>query len=271
MKVVEQHLVPKVGMSGTCQDGIIVTESHAAVIDGATDKTRLRYEGLTGGEFAMKVCADVIVSLAPDVCAAAAVEAMTECLAARLPSDLAVQERPSAVVAIYSAGRREIWRVGDVSFWWDGMLLGGDRPRKLVDHHAAGLRAAVLAAELESGRTIDELRIEDSGRTAIAPLLTRQGLFVNNLAAGDWAYGALNGIAVPGVFIETYSVPEEAHAMVLASDGYPFILPTLKESEEYLQRQLEVDPLCMQELRGTKGVSPDAESFDDRAYLRLEV
>ena len=58
-------------------------------------------------------------------------------------------------------------------------------------------------------------------------------------------------------------------SVVLASDGYPRILPTLAASEEALAGLLAADPLCIGPLCGTKGVRPGNVSFDDRAYVRL--
>jgi hypothetical protein len=59
--------------------------------------------------------------------------------------------------------------------------------------------------------------------------------------------------------------------LVLASDGYPEILPTLAETEARLAELLAEDPSCVGVLRGTKGVMAGQISFDDRAYLRLRL
>lgn len=273
MKVVERQLVPKRGSLDACEDGIVVTDHFAAVIDGATDKTGALFDGVTGGRYAMLVCADAIKTLDPDADVFTAVEWMTDQLSKRLPVGLSIEDRPTAVLAVYSTQRREIWRVGDVSLWHDRMTDGPDRLQKLVDFHAAGVRAAVIAAELANGRPADELRDDDVGRQVILPLLRRQAVFANNPDVGEWAngYGVINGRDVPPSFIERYPVPEDASTVVLATDGYPLALPTFKETEAYLQDRLSVDSLCVGPLRGTKGVQPGAESFDDRSYLRLAI
>ncbi|WP_172387381.1 hypothetical protein [Streptomyces sp. MNP-20] len=271
MNVVEKNLASKSGPLDTCEDGIVVTPHHAAVIDGATDKSGARFDGVLGGQFAMQVCVEVIEGLTPDIDALTAIQQMTEALHMRLPGKLVIEDRPSASVAVYSMSRREIWRLGDVSIWCDGMPRGGNRPQKLVDFHAAGVRAAILSAELTNGRTIDELRHEDCGRSAIMPLLMQQGAFANNPEAGEWSYGVINGNPVPASFVERFPVLDGSHSVVLASDGYPLALPTLEEAEKHLQSLLDIDSLCIGPLRGTKGVQPGAESYDDRAYLRLAI
>lgn len=271
MKVVEQFLAAKSGVNADCQDGIVVTDHYAAVIDGATDKTRARYDGMPGGQFAMRTCVQMIRELAHDADAKTATAQLTAALAERLPADVDAIHRPSAVFAIYSRTRRELWRVGDVSFWHEPLPIGGDMPRKLVDHHASGVRSALLAAELAAGRTLADLQDDDIGRAAILTLLRRQSIFVNNPDAGEWAYGAVNGQTVPGSFIEVHDIPTTSNTLVIATDGYPSLRPTLAESEAHLRHLLAEDPLCIGPLRGTKGVAPGADSFDDRAYLRLAV
>jgi hypothetical protein len=57
-------------------------------------------------------------------------------------------------------------------------------------------------------------------------------------------------------------------SVVLASDGYPRLMPTLKECEEQIRYILEKDPLCFRDNPRTKGVMHGMTSFDDRAYWR---
>lgn len=58
---------------------------------------------------------------------------------------------------------------------------------------------------------------------------------------------------------------------MLASDGYPKLMPTLNESEAELQRLLEEDPLCIYENIATKGLNEGQTSFDDRSYIRFRI
>ena len=46
---------------------------------------------------------------------------------------------------------------------------------------------------------------------------------------------------------------------------------TLEETENHLFMLLERDPLCIHDLRGTKGVRPGNQSFDDRSYISFYV
>ncbi len=271
MEVVEQLVVGKLGDAAACEDGIVVTDAFAAVIDGSTDKTGDRYDGSTGGIFALHACAEAVRSLDPAATMHEAATHLTQALSGRLPADLPPQHRPTAVLAVYSRLRRELWQIGDVSIWHAGLQPRGTRAVKRIDQHAATLRSAILHAELANGATASQLRADDPGRRAIVPLLVAGAVFCNNRHAGDWAYPAVNGVPIPAGLVFARQVPARVTEVVLASDGYPQVLPTLRESEQALAGLLAADPLCIGPLLGTKGVLPGSASYDDRAYLRIRT
>lgn len=271
MRVVEQYVAAKGGDPEKCEDGVVVTPHYAAVIDGATDKTGRRFDGTSGGRFVMLALAETLRELPPGLDAQEAVDALTAALAARLPADLPPEDRPSAVATIFSAARREVWQIGDVGYKFAGhpAVL----PRKEVDELNIRMRAAILRAELIRGATVDELAATDPGREAIMPLLTRQVFFANadSAQAGDLAFAVLDGRPVPKQLIHVAPLPEGSSELVIGSDGYPQLFSTLSDTETHLKVLLAEDPLCIRELAGTKGVALGHESFDDRAYLRLEL
>jgi hypothetical protein len=271
VEVVEQFLASKTGRPMQCEDGIVVTRAFAAVIDGGTDKTGLRYSGTTGGRYVMLACDDALQSLDPDADCFAAIRWLTKALAARLPSGLSARERPEAVLTVYSQARREIWQIGDVGFWHLGQPDGGVTGSKLIDRYAADIRAAILHVELDKGASQSDLARNDPGRRAILGLLKQQAGFRNNLAAHELAYPAIDGCDVPAKLIIVQRIPNNVTELVIASDGYPDIRPSLEVSENELSELLASDPLCIDKLRSTKGVTPGNLSFDDRAYLRLMV
>ena len=63
----------------------------------------------------------------------------------------------------------------------------------------------------------------------------------------------------------------DAHGreIVLASDGYPFLKPTLADSEAALAHLIATDPQCIREFIATKGLVGGNRSFDDRTYVRF--
>lgn len=116
MKVIERELGSKTGDPHTCEDGIAIDEHFAAVVDGATDKSGRRFEGMTGGRFLMLMVCDLIGTLPADIEGLEAVHAITGGIAAR-----GAGQRPQASAVIYSRARRELWSIGDCGFWYAGL------------------------------------------------------------------------------------------------------------------------------------------------------
>ena len=67
------------------------------------------------------------------------------------------------------------------------------------------------------------------------------------------------------------NIPPETQVVVLASDGYPYLLPSLLETENALASVIKEDPLCFRRFKSVKGVGPGNISFDDRAYLKFSL
>jgi len=86
----------------------------------------------------------------------------------------------------------------------------------------------------------------------------------------DLGFGAIDGQDVPQRFIEIIPV-KPGEEVVLATDGYPQLLPTLRETEEALAQDLLRDPLRIGQHKATKAVAPGQTSFDDRAFLRFKA
>lgn len=266
MQVLEQFVAGK-GDPRLCEDAVVVTDAHAAVVDGATDVTGRRYDGVAGGRWAMRACVQAIEAFPGDIDARAAVATMTRGLAARVDAGLPAAARPCASVTIYSARHRQVWQIGDVGFHYPGLPRDIGQPRKLVDLVAAQFRAAVIAAADAAGDV--DLEREDPGRIAARALISRQGALRNTV--GPYGYAGIDGRAVPHSLVFVRQLPDAVHELVLASDGYPDILPTLAASEALLARLLAEDPRCVGALQGTKGLERGQQSYDDRAYLRLRV
>ena len=83
---------------------------------------------------------------------------------------------------------------------------------------------------------------------------------------GEFGYDVINGGDICPNNVIIYPV-KPGDRIILASDGYPELFDTLDETESHLFRLLEKDPMCIHELRGTKGVRPGNQSFDDRSYI----
>ncbi len=265
MEVIERFVAGKYGDPELCEDAVFVSANHVAVVDGATDISDRRYDGASGGHWAMAACMDALSQIAADCDAQTAVTAMTQVLAARVDPSLLPADRPSASVGIFSIARRQVWQIGDVRFHYSGLPRDVGQPRKRVDQIASAFRAAIYAAEAAAGRTDGP----DPARDAVRALVARQGAFRNQL--GPYGYAGIDGRAVPPSFIVVHDVPDDVRELVLGSDGYPQLLATLAESETLLARLLIEDPLCVSALCSTKGMTDGQISYDDRAYIRIGI
>lgn len=262
-KVIESTVVSRAGEPGAGRDRIVVTTDVVAVVDGATPKTG---DDPRAALVVDTVC-ETLATLPPDATAVSTVAAMTDAVA-RL--GLTRSAGACATFVAYVDAAHEVWSVGD------GRVLIDERRIDLesaVDRFLADVRAFVLTAELESGASPEDLRRDDVGRRAIAPLLERLHRFRNLGEPGPvWRHAAIDGTTVPPDLIRIDVVPESASTVVLATDGYPWIGESLAKTEQMLRSTIEADPLLIGRHRATKAVAAgDDASFDDRAYVRLRV
>lgn len=253
-----------------CEDIIVMTENFMAVIDGATSKSCPAVGEMSGGRFAAQTVAAAIAVLPADIAPAAAIAQLSGALHRAVSAHMdaaAVVEKPSCCLAVYSRARREVWRVGDIGVLVDG---AAHMAAKTIDSVTAAARGAMIEALLREGETIQSLQADDKGRAFIFPLLARQHLFANRADAGIFGYGVMNGDDIPPVFVDVIAAAQ-AREIVLASDGYPELRPTLAGSEAALQDILREDPLLYRRHPSTKGCLAGQESFDDRSYLRFAI
>jgi hypothetical protein len=277
MKIIEQFSEAK-STAAPSEDGVAVSRFYAAVIDGATAhdvKNDLTAE--TPGHRAMRCLCAAVLQLPPECTAFEAVRLLTEAMRSELPAiDVPTKQRPTASAVIYSDKRGEVWQVGDCPFCYDGREVRGT---KEVDRLLSARRAEVTRKLLSAGVEVERLRAEDPGRQAILPYIRSQQRLQNADPKCRRAFGVFDGREIPEAFVHVYRLRDvtstrgngTTHSLILASDGYPQLLPTLQDTEERLQILLRRDPLCIAELQGTKGVQPGAHSYDDRSYLRLEI
>ena len=113
-----------------------------------------------------------------------------------------------------------------------------------------------------SEATIASLRRHDIARDTIVHLIV-ETCFRQNID-----FSVVDGFDIPMEKVKVVPIPS-GHEVVLSTDGYPFLLPTLTESETALARLIATDPLCISEYLATKGVMEGNVSFDDRAYVRI--
>ena len=250
------------------EDVIVTAPGFAAVIDGTSDETGAVFDGRSGGLFAAQSLSEAIAALGAETTAREFADHITDFLREAVSSVVGELDDsvrwPSASIVCFCFERDEIWRIGDCSFALDGAVFRGE---KRVDDAAYGFRAAVNAARLAGGEPLDQVVAEDPGRQAGRALYDSQQLLSNRL--GPWGFGCVNGRQVPDEYVEVHPV-DDATEVVLASDGYPVLEPTLRESEDRLRTMMADDPAAVGDLWSMgKSLLPGANAMDDRAYLRL--
>ncbi len=278
MTILEQALVPK-NPAKRSEDGIVVTPDFIAVIDGSTSKSRRRchrdysLRKHSNGELAMLTLAAYIKKMPKDISCHQFCLGATQAVRRRYVKSLLPhlaehpEDRLTASVIVFSRLRRELWMVGDCQ----ALLIGTppsspdagkplppqffDNP-KPYEQELAQRRADLIRA----GSTAD------AAREAIIPRMLETMQHQNN------GYSVVDGFAVDERHVRVIPLDFQPWHIILASDGYPFLCPTLVESESRLRKQREDDPLNIgHHFQATKAFHPDFNSFDDRAYIRFSI
>ena len=230
----------------------------------------------------MELIRETVLGLSPGIDAAGAVREINRrirtCYEERgILEDMRAksEERFTAVLALYSDVRKEIWLVGDCQALLNGRLIHDE---KEVDRIFCEMRALLIHAELARGKTEADLLAHDTSREYLMDLLRMQTKLQNTPRKSEFSYYAIDGFEWEGLELEgpeteaalrIIPVSEPHGEIVIASDGYPRLFSSLEETEAYLADLLREDPLCYKKYRSTKGCYAGNLSFDDRAYIRL--
>ncbi len=258
MNIIEQYICGKKGNDALCEDGIVVRENLIVIIDGVTAK------GVPdSGIVARKTLCDFFSEVSEQMTVCELLELANKQL--RPYSNVPMENIPRASVIIYNDIYKEIWSYGDCRCSINGICHLHEKEIDLIN---SALRAFYLEHALLEGHTLEELSCNDIGRKAIMQNLKMQTLFENKKC--PFGYPVLNGGDINLEMTNIYKI-QDGDEVILASDGYPKLLPTLYESEQYLKHTINADPLCFRENRSTKGLTNDVISFDDRCYCRFVV
>lgn len=251
-----------------CEDMAAELGSFVVLLDGVTAKDGVTYRGKTGGRFAAEVVLERIATLDASIDARAGIDALSASLRIAVRGEVGeAPHRPGTQLAVYSAARRELWRVGDIHAAIDGRTLPDNAPP--TDAIATSFRAAVLSAMVAQGASFDDLRRNDPTWGMLLPLLSRQEVFANTEIAGVYGYGVLNGDHVPERYLHVDAVPPGSE-VVLATDGYLAAHATLSDAEAALAEVLQRDPLLIESHKSFRAAAEGC-SFDDRGWVRFRT
>lgn len=281
MKIIESSIIGKKSPEA-CEDGMVVTDDFIAVIDGSTSKTPKHLNpDMKNGRYAMILISEYIrEELKADASVDDFCQGVTAYIYNKVYEKLGVEERLkehpeerlTASAILYSRTRNEVWMVGDCQAIIDGKLYENGKPyeqeiaRKRVELIEQGLSPA------EARKQIEPLLIEAmlSGQNQTYTVIDgfpiyRKGVKVVALKMKP----ASNSTET--YFQEPSRPVLSPNEVVLASDGYPFLKPTLAASEAALAEQIANDPQNIHSFIATKGIVEGNKSFDDRTYIRFSV
>lgn len=266
MNIVEKSLVGKHVDQTLCEDGIFISNDFIAVIDGVTSKGKLLWNNHKSGVYAKDLIMNLLKNIPSDISNVTLFNSINELFMnefAKRNSSSSINEFLRASLIIYSRHYKEVWSYGDCQC----MINAQYYPHiKIVDEYIANLRALFIDSYVENNINVERNYINKISREAINVFIQRQ-LYLENKNS-EFSYGVLNGQPINKRYLNVYRV-ESGAEIILASDGYPRLFSTLKESEENLKLILLEDPLCYKKYKSTKGVEEGQLSFDDRAYIKF--
>lgn len=288
MKIIESSIIGKKSPEA-CEDGMVVTDDFIAVIDGSTSKTPKHLNpDMKNGRYAMMLISEYIQEeLKADASVDEFCQGVTAYIYNKVYEKLGVEERLkehpeerlTASAILYSRTRNEVWMVGDCHAIIAGKLYENGKPyeekiaRKRVELIEQGLSPA------EARKQIEPLLIEAmlSGQNQTYTVIDgfpiyREGVkvvSVSDSSSVQDSVPASDSVPCSDSASASGTIPSSSSEIVLASDGYPFLKPTLAASEAALAEQIANDPQNIHSFIATKGIVEGNKSFDDRTYIRF--
>ena len=294
MKIIESSIIGKKSPEA-CEDGMVVTDDFIAVIDGSTSKTPKHLNpDMKNGRYAMMLISEYIrEELKADASVDEFCQGVTAYIYNKVYEKLGVEERLkehpeerlTASAILYSRTRNEVWMVGDCQAIIDGKLYENGKPyeekiaRKRVELIAQGLSPAEARKQIEPLLIKAMLSGQNQTYTVIDGFpIYREGVKVVSVSDSSSVQDSVSSsdscsvqdpVSCSGSASASDTIPSSSSEIVLASDGYPFLKPTLAASEAALAEQIANDPQNIHSFIATKGIVEGNKSFDDRTYIRF--
>lgn len=306
MKIIESSIIGKKSPEA-CEDGMVVTDDFIAVIDGSTSKTPKHLNpDMKNGRYAMMLISEYIQEeLKADASVDDFCQGVTAYIYNKVYEKLGVEERLkehpeerlTASAILYSRTRNEVWMVGDCQAIIDGKLYENGKPyeekiaRKRVELIEQGLSPAEARKQIEPLLIKAMLSGQNQTYTVIDGFpIYREGVKVVSVSDSSSVQGSVSSsdsssvqdsvsssdscsvqdpVSCSGSASASDTIPSSSSEIVLASDGYPFLKPSLAASEAALAEQIANDPQNIRSFIATKGIVEGNKSFDDRTYIRF--
>ena len=284
MKIIESSIIGKKSQKA-CEDGMVITDDFIAVIDGSTSKTPKHLNpDMKNGRYAMMLISEYIrEELKADASVDDFCQGVTAYIYNKVYEKLGVEERLkehpeerlTASAILYSRTRNEVWMVGDCQAIIDGKLYENGKPyeekiaRERVELIKQGLSPAEARKQIEPLLIKAMLSGQNKNYTVIDGFpIYREGVKVVSVSDSD-SCSVQDSVPASDSVSASGTISVSSSEIVLASDGYPFLKPTLAASEAALAEQIANDPQNIRSFIATKGIVEGNKSFDDRTYIRF--
>ena len=261
MKIIESCIIGKKSQEA-CEDGMVVTDDFIAVIDGSTSKTPKHLNpDMKNGRYAMMLISEYIrEELKADASVDDFCQGVTAYIYNKVYEKLGVEERLkehpeerlTASAILYSRIRNEVWMVGDCQAIIAGKLYENGKPyeekiaRKRVELIEQGLSPAEARKQIEPLLIKAMLSGQNQTYTVIDGFpIYREGVkvvSVSDSCSVQDSVPASDSVPCSDSASASDTIPSSSSEIVLASDGYPFLKPTLAASEAALAEQIANDP-----------------------------
>ena len=294
MKIIESSIIGKKSQEA-CEDGMVITDDFIAVIDGSTSKTPKHLNpDMKNGRYAMMLISEYIrEELKADASVDDFCQGVTAYIYNKVYEKLGMverlkehpEERLTASAILYSRTRNEVWMVGDCQAIIDGKLYENGKPyeekiaRKRVELIEQGFSPAEARKQIEPLLIKAMLSGQNQTYTVIDGFpVYREGVKVVSVSDSSSVQDSVSSsdscsvqdpVSCSGSASASDTIPSSSSEIVLASDGYPFLKPTLAASEAALAEQIANDPQNIRSFIATKGIVEGNKSFDDRTYIRF--
>lgn len=294
MKIIESCIIGKKSQEA-CEDGMVVTDDFIAVIDGSTSKTPKHLNpDMKNGRYAMMLISEYIrEELKADASVDEFCQGVTAYIYNKVYEKLGVEEwlkehpeeRLTASAILYSRTRNEVWMVGDCQAIIAAKLYENGKPyeekiaRKRVELIEQGLSPAEARKQIEPLLIKAMLSGQNQTYTVIDGFpIYREGVKVVSVSDSSSVQDSVpssdscsvqDTVSCSDSVSASDTIPSSSSEIVLASDGYPFLKPTLAASEAALAEQIANDPQNIHSFIATKGIVEGNKSFDDRTYIRF--
>ena len=271
MKIIESFIKGKISKE-KCEDRLVISDNFIAVIDGVSSKSPYLDNGKTTGNIAAGLIEDVIENMRKETSLKEFISLVNRAYEEYyIHSSFALDiERYGlqAMAVVYSDYEKKIWLIGDcVAIVQDDYYTNP----KLSDTVLEELRSLKAHIDLQNNTVSEEdyFNQNEAARKFIEPIIVESTIFANDDNT-RWGYSVLNGKDIPISLCKIIDV-DENDTVILASDGYPYVYKSLKETEENLEKVINKDPYFYKDFISTKGLKPGQISYDDRTYVKFEV